>query len=89
MIRIACLLSLCLAAACGSVSRPGTEHDASTDDIDASPETPPGESREVLGGAGRVSGPTYTLDVQIGHPVSQEPAAGPTHTLEGNAAVKP
>jgi hypothetical protein len=58
-------------------------------DRDAEPQLPPTPARELVGVAGRVAGPTYTLDVELGHPVSQQPASGATHTLEGNAAIKP
>jgi hypothetical protein len=84
MARIACLLLICVAAGCGDVTRPGTGDGGPPD---ANPGA--GAAREIVGGAGRVTGATYTLDVQVGHPVSQEPASGATYTIEGNAAVKP
>ncbi len=93
MTRIACLL-LCVAAGCGNVSRPfadanGDDQQFDAADFDAAPQPPPTPSREVVGGAQRMSSGTYTFDVEIGHPVSQQPASGPTYTIEGNAAVKP
>jgi hypothetical protein len=97
MARIACLLAL-LVAACGSTSRPFDDggvdppDDAMPFDAevpDAVPQLPPTPSREFVGGAGRVSGATYTFDVEIGHPIGQQPASGATYTMEGNAAVKP
>jgi hypothetical protein len=63
-------------AACGSVKRP-------FDDA-AVP-----ASQELLSGAGRVKGPTFTLDVEIGHSFSQQRATGTTLRIQGNAAVKP
>lgn len=87
MARIACLLALCLGAACGDVTRPGTGGDGGPPD--ANPQAAATPAREIVGGAGRVTGATYTLDVEIGHPVSQEPATGATYTIEGNAAIKP
>ena len=47
------------------------------------------EGAEVTSGAGRVQGGTMTLDVQIGHPVDQRPAAGGVHQIEGGAVIKP
>lgn len=98
MRRLACALLFC-SAACGSVSsRPPDDAtpidggaDAAIDagDIDAPPPTPPTPSREVVGGAGRVRGTTFTFDVELGHPIGQQPARGATFTLQGNAAVKP
>jgi hypothetical protein len=57
---------------------------------DASPDAPPpSESREVVNGAGSLIGTTYTMDVQIGHPIQQDTMTGTTYTMESNAAVKP
>jgi hypothetical protein len=96
MRRLTCALLLCGAiAACGSTTRPiddgdgGLPPDADTREFDAEPQLPPTPSRELVGGAGRLQGATYTLDVEIGHPVSQQPASGATYTIEGNAAIKP
>lgn len=84
-------------AACGNISRKsdddGAPHDATIIDTDGPtmPDAPPmvGQSREVVSGARRVSGPTYTFDIEIGHPFQQKKITGTTYTLEGNAAVKP
>jgi hypothetical protein len=46
------------------------------------------EARELVNGV-RMSSTTYTLDVQIGHPIQQTKITGPTYQLEPNAAVKP
>jgi hypothetical protein len=40
-----------------------------------------------LTAGGRVTGPTYTLDLQLGHATSQAPSSSGTTTFEGNAAV--
>jgi hypothetical protein len=45
--------------------------------------------REIVSGGGRLTGGTMTMDVQIGHPVSQGQSSGGTQTIEGGAAVKP
>lgn len=46
-------------------------------------------SRDLTGGAQRVTGTRFAADVEIGHPIGQQPAAGGQRRLEGNAAVKP
>jgi hypothetical protein len=89
MTRLAWLFIGC--AACGNITRKaddgGVPKDASSD---AAPDAAMfGQSREVVSGAGRASGPTYTIDMEVGHVVSQKKTTGPTYTLEGNAAVKP
>ena len=96
MARILCSLAACALVACGSVKRPfddanGGLIDARIDGgmVDAPPQPPPTPSREIITGGGRVTGPTYTLDVEVGQPIDQRPASGPTYTMEGNAAVKP
>jgi hypothetical protein len=97
MVRIVCLSIVVLVAGCGSVKRPFKEDAGVKDDaaIDAAIDAPPPDallsppSQEITGGAGRAAGPTYTIDVQLGHPVSQQPASGTTYRLEGNAAIKP
>lgn len=44
--------------------------------------------REIVGGGGRATGGTLTMEAQIGHGVGQQPSTGGTLTLEGGAAVK-
>jgi hypothetical protein len=101
MVRIVCALSLCLAAACGKIN-PSDEGDAGgptegdaaaqppdAGTIDAQPQPPPTPSREFIGGAGRASSATYTLDVEIGLPIAAQRASGATYTIEANTAVKP
>ena len=46
-------------------------------------------SRDLTGGAQRVTGARFAADVEIGHPIGQQPAAGGQRRFEGNAAVKP
>jgi hypothetical protein len=70
-----CMALLLFAAACGEVTAPLPPL--------------PTEAREVTAGGGRVRGATFTLDVQLGHPLRQGRVSGPTYALEGNAAVRP
>lgn len=87
-------------AACGSVT-PKQQDAAPPDDaaidapidapdrIDAGIDAPVGSGAELGAGGGRMTGGTFTLDVQLGHPVGQQPITGPTLRLEGNAPIKP
>jgi hypothetical protein len=62
--------------------------DAPTDAaIDGMPAAPPGS--ELNSAAGRLTGTTFTLDVQLGHPIGQQQIQGATLRLEGNAPIKP
>jgi hypothetical protein len=101
MARLIRLLTLFALAACGNVTRPGhggTPDDAQQDDA-AVPDAPdaavpevqpaPTPSRDFVGGAARLSSATYTFEIEIGHPISQQPATGATYTIQGNAAIKP
>ncbi len=54
--------------------------------VDAPP-SPPGQETTTSGA--RVSGPTYTMDVQIGHPIDQGSVQGSTNRLEANTPIKP
>jgi hypothetical protein len=54
--------------------------------VDASAPLP---AYELTGGARKVTGSRFAADVQIGHGVGQEPAAGSGKEIQGNAAVKP
>ena len=99
---ICCLVAL---AACGSGTQPlddaGPRIDAAVDDavdavdaavdapVDAPPQPPATPSREIVGGAGRLTGATYTFDFELGHSVGQRPATSATYRIEGNAAIKP
>jgi hypothetical protein len=87
---------LVLGSACGgeSSSPPdaaaidgGGGADASS--TDAGPPAGAREAREIVSGGGRVTGGAMTMDVQLGHPVQQGPAAGGSLTVEGGAAIKP
>jgi hypothetical protein len=89
--------------ACGSVNRAyedaGAPNDAQADTPpatppDASPGAPPDapppiSSREFISGAGHLKGQTFTLDVEIGHPIDQRSATGATYKIEGDFAAKP
>jgi len=87
-------VALFVVSGCGNVAR--TQHDAGPPDdatID-SPSAPPDaamlrEAREIVSGGARMTGATYTLDIQVGHGIPQNAIASPTYQLEGNAAVKP
>ncbi len=58
--------------------------------IDAAVDSaPPSPGQEFTGAAGRVGGPTFTMDVQLGHPHGQEQIQGSTFRLEANTPVKP
>jgi hypothetical protein len=97
MARLACLFSVCLFAACGTASRPFGDGgmppaDAKVIDAhppDAVPQLPPTPARETVNGGGHVSGPTYSMDVEIGQPVVPQKASGATHTIQPNAAIQP
>ena len=73
-------LALLVIAACGNVTRNSDEvaHDAAIR-----------ESRELVNGSARMSGATYTFDLQVGHGMQQKKTMGSTYRFEGNAAVKP
>jgi hypothetical protein len=85
--------------ACGNITRKQEDggivpDDAAVDDAVITPDAPdevaaPTESREVVSGGAKLTGATYTFEVQVGHGIDQRPATGATYTLEGNAAVKP
>lgn len=54
--------------------------------IDAAP-SPPGQ--QLTTGGGRLSSPSFVLDVQVGHGVVQSPVQSASFRIEGNAPVKP
>jgi hypothetical protein len=84
---------LLVVAGCGSVKRPFD--DAAIAPLDAEEidapvvQTPPTPARELVNAAGRLTGATFTFDIEIGHPIGQQLVSGVTYTLQGNAAVKP
>ena len=58
--------------------------------IDAAIDAPAGSpGQEFNGAAGRVGGATFTMDVQLGHPVGQQQLQGTTYRLEANTPIKP
>lgn len=58
--------------------------------IDAGIEPPPARSgAEITGAAGRLAGGGYQVDIQLGHPASQQPAAAGGYTVTGGALVAP
>jgi hypothetical protein len=95
------LLIALASAACGSVSPtidagPGGDGgniDANTNPADAGIDSGVGPTgrpgNDLTNSGGRVSGGGYTVDVQLGHPFAQGPAAGGGTTIEGGAAIKP
>src|SRR5690349_15607127 len=61
--------------------------DAPTDaGVDAAP---PSSGQEFTGAGGRVGGATFTMDVQLGHPIEQRQIQGTTYRLEANTPIKP
>lgn len=52
-------------------------------------DVPPTPGASIVTTAGTVTGPTYRLDVQLGDPMIQDRAEGPTYTLETNTPLKP
>lgn len=75
-------LTVCLVA-CGRGSPSGPSRPGSPD------AAPARSAAELVSGAGRMTGGTLTLDVQLGHAVEQRPTANGTTTLSGGAAVRP
>jgi hypothetical protein len=63
----------------------GTTSDAMSDALTL----PPSEAREIGPGGARMTGPTYTFDVQLGHGTAQVKSAGTTYSIEGNTGIKP
>ncbi|KAB2910860.1 MAG: hypothetical protein F9K40_01790 [Kofleriaceae bacterium] len=51
--------------------------------------SPPSPGQDFSGASGRVGGPTFTMDVQLGHPHGQEQLQGTTFRLEANTPIKP
>ena len=70
-----------------SIEPPIDAPDAAVDAPIDGPQPLPGQ--EFTGGAGRVGGPTFTMDVQLGHPVGQQSLQSGTYRLEANTPVKP
>ncbi|KAB2900718.1 MAG: hypothetical protein F9K40_09060 [Kofleriaceae bacterium] len=90
------VLSAAVALLVGCKDPPPVFQDAAPTDagidaeIDAPVDAPtPLPAYELTGGARNVRGTRYAADVQIGHGIGQQPAAGNGKTIEGNAAVKP
>lgn len=46
-------------------------------------------STDLTSGGGKLSGATYSMDVQLGHPFMQGKVTGGGKTVEGGAAIKP
>jgi hypothetical protein len=91
------LLVAAAAAACGSV-RAEPDPDAApppTDvAVDAGIETdvdapPPSPGQALTSAGGRVTGATFTMDVQLGHSHGQNPMTAATYRLEASTPVEP
>jgi hypothetical protein len=78
-----------LAAACGDDGAHRRLPDAPPPPDAAIDAPPPLPAHEITGGAHKVRGRRFSADVQIGHPIGQQPATGHGKRFEGNAAVKP
>jgi hypothetical protein len=75
---------------CSDGGGPRRLPDAPPAPIDAAIDAPlPLPNREITGGAQHVRGSRFAADVQIGHPIGQQPTTKGARRLEGNAAVKP
>ena len=83
--RIVCLLVI-VVTGCGPVKRPFD--DAAAPDA-AVPATTPTPAWALVNAAGRLTGTTFTFEVEIGHPIGQQSVKSATYTLQGNVAVKP
>ena len=77
--------ALLLACGCGSV----TQTDDASPAIDAAAHGGPPPSAELPPASGRVSGGTYTLDVEVGLPFSQGPSVGGGYLIQASTTVKP
>lgn len=94
-ISIVCVLAL---SACGNIARKqrdgglGSQDDAAMSDgtgsADAMVQLPATPAREVVGGAGRMTGTTFTLDVEVGMPLPPQKTTGAIHTVQPNTAVQ-
>lgn len=89
----ACLLVLFLASGCkerSTFADAGPRDDAAPSDASAAIDAaPPAPGRELTSGSGRMTSPSYVVDVQVGHSTPQEPIRATGVTIEGNAPVKP
>jgi hypothetical protein len=96
------LVLLVCVSACGNITRKQDDAGVTPDDgrlidaavatdamTDAAPALPPSEAREIVPGGARMTGPTYTFDVQLGHGTAQVKSSGSTYSIEGNTGVKP
>lgn len=94
-ISIVCMLAL---SACGNIARKqrdggvGPPDDSAITDgtgsADAMMQLPATPAREVVSGGGRMTGTTFTLDVEIGMPMPPQKSTGAVHTIQPNTAVQ-
>ncbi len=61
--------------------------DAGRRDAGVVPVNPP-PAAENVSGAGSLTGGSIKMDIQIGHPLSQEPTSGNGTSIEANSAIK-
>lgn len=98
MVRGIAAALLCFGLACGTVSRASDAGTATGDAAsgdggvvttnDAGSQIAPKPSNsEVTSSGTRVSGATYSLEVQVGHSFHQAPATGTEHEVRGGAAI--
>ncbi len=97
------VLSAVLALALGACDPVSVEPDAADADLaDAAgdggidPDAPDGavappspRGQELTTAGGRLVGPTFTLDVQLGHATAQAAIESSTYSLEPNTPIKP
>jgi hypothetical protein len=84
------LTATMLFAACPSGSNAGDKIDAG-DKVDAGDNSTGAVAPklEITPGAGRLQGGQFTLDVQLGHPIRQQPTGSGNTQLDPRSAVKP
>jgi hypothetical protein len=95
------ILCCLLLAACGNITRKSHDGGLGSDDasmtdgamndapVDAFVQLPATPAREVVSGAGHMSGATFSLDVEVGVPFQPQKATGSIHTIQPNTAVQP
>lgn len=95
---LALALALAGVVGCGDDAGQQRREDAAVPDdaaIDATPSDGPADAaaplpaNEITSAATAVRGKRFKADVQIGHPIGQQPATGNGTRIEANSAVKP
>lgn len=89
MARLTALV-LFVAAACGNINRKDPYDGGGSEPLPPPPDAAQlHEAREFVSGGARMTSPTYTFDVQVGHAVQQGKASGVTYQFQASSAVKP